>query len=170
MKELFLSHAHAHLSYHPAEACVCWQCVWIHVLFIGSVSPSCHSHRLRRCAVDSQPWTCHQSPPNLICTQALTCTETNSRTHTHTHTHTSTVCATLMHTNTHAVGCSVFIRHAAEGCERTLQLRQITDKLNSSHSPTAVQMGENVAKWRHDWHPKDDHHTQGYTSIKHYDR
>lgn len=37
---------------------------------------------------------------------------------------------------THTVGCSVFIRHAAEGCERTQRLRQITDKLNSSHSLT----------------------------------
>lgn len=58
--------------------------------------------------------------------------------------------------HTHTVGCSVFIRHAAEGCERTQQLRQITDKLNSSHSPAAIQKEENVAKWWHDWHSKQD--------------
>ncbi len=86
MKELLLSLAH--LSYHPAEACVFWQRVWIHVLFSQSVSPSHHSDRLRRCAVDSQAWTCHQPPPNLIHMQALTCTQNHTQGHTQMHAHT----------------------------------------------------------------------------------
>lgn len=44
-------------------------------MFYSAVSPSRHSDSLRRCAVDSQAWTCHHSAPNLI-----------HITHTHMHT------------------------------------------------------------------------------------
>lgn len=151
MKEPFVSHAHAQLSHHPAGACVCWQRVWIHVLFSSSVSPSRHSDRLRRCAVDSQAWTCHQSAPNLIHTQAPTCTQNKNK---HTQSYQWSLCNTRyseynhrrVHTYTHTVGHSVFIRRAAEGCERTQQLRQITDKLNSSHSPARLTDGRECGK------------------------
>lgn len=107
MKELLLSHAHAHPSHHPAGACSCWQCVWNHVLFNWSVSPCHHSGRLRRCHVDSQAWTSVATELNPHAS-AHVYTELNPRSHTGTH-------SAHTHTYTHTVGCSVFIRHAAEG-------------------------------------------------------
>lgn len=68
-----LTQSHTYLSHRPAHPRVCWQCVWIHVLFISYVSPSCQSDGLWRCAVDTKVH--NQSAPNLICT------ELNSRTH-----------------------------------------------------------------------------------------
>lgn len=72
-----------------------------------------------------------------------------------TYTHTSTVrySATLSIQNrtpdacTHIVGCSIFIGLTAEGFERTRQLRQTPDKVNSSHSPSTWHMEKNEAKW-----------------------
>ena len=156
---VIVSRIYAHLSYHPTEACSCWQCVWIHVLFRRCAFPSHHSDRGGRCAVDSQART------------ASTSLNPHARTRMHTQTllyipiqwdivqpslfKTQLQTLARTHTHTHSQICSVFIRSAAEGYERTQQLLQITDKLNSSHSLTD-------GKWSDDWHPKYDNYTQGY--------
>lgn len=82
-------------------------------------------------------------------------TQANTQLSTHKHSHANTVRYSALHIEikttdacTHAAGCSVFIRLAAEGSEGTQQLRQISDKLNSSQSSFALLMGKNVEAGR----------------------